>query len=58
MFVQTWGNLKIYNKDMKIAILAGYPNKMPILPFYPPYWFSLNNAETVKAATLVFCSIQ
>ena len=24
----------------------------------PPCWFSLNNSETVKAATLEFCSIQ
>ena len=30
-----------------------------ILPLSPlPCWFSLNNSETVKAATLEFCSIQ
>ena len=23
-----------------------------------PFWFSVNNAETVKAVTLAFCSIQ
>ena len=26
--------------------------------FYHPSWVSLNNSETVKAVTLVFCSIQ
>ena len=25
---------------------------------FTPYWFSLNNSETVKAVTLAFCSIQ
>ena len=24
----------------------------------PPFWFSLNNSETVKAVTLTFCIIQ
>ena len=27
-------------------------------PIPPLCWFSLNNSETVKAATLAFCSIQ
>ena len=26
--------------------------------FIPPYWFSLNNSEMVKAVILAFCSIQ
>ena len=26
--------------------------------FTPSCWFSLNNTETVKAATIAFCSIQ
>ena len=27
--------------------------------FYPsPFWYSLNNSETVKAVTLAFCSLQ
>ena len=45
-----------------VSVCTAICNFNPILreqgQFNPPCWFSLNNSETVKAVTLVFCSIQ
>ena len=55
-----------FNEVMSYIIYLGFFNPLLTLIWggwgggviLSPYWFSLNNSETVKAVTLPFCSIQ